>query len=318
MAITFGKVPHPAFLDNLIPDAQTRCFDNLGQRTIKGVVYHRQLGGTSAGTENYFRAVPPGGFDFCPEDPNDPTYFNWGGCRGLTDYAVAHNSVDQIDGEIRRWNDPTGEGHPGVSPNRAAWASGSVSEPYGDGLAFLNDHGGDENVVNRDQASIEISGFYGDPISNACKDSVAALSAYFADQAHIPWNDYPNIPGENYSFARWHQEFTIGTGKICPGKTVMDQTNNIIDRTVKILRSFQEPRRLIRFGAVRRFHTLQGATARRSPSRSSGAMRNFEQGELIESDGFFNGQLVAGDDRWVRMHDDRRWVIHSSGLQEEL
>ncbi len=103
-----------------------------------------------------------------------------GGCNGLTDYGVDH-----VTGEILQWNDPTGQAHPGVSANRAAWASDPVHSPYGDGLAFLQDNGGDVNVVNRDQVSIEISGLYEDPISDECILSVAALSSYYADQFGI-------------------------------------------------------------------------------------------------------------------------------------
>jgi hypothetical protein len=319
--LVFGQVPHPDFLDRLIPDNRNRCWDDLGQRTVKGVVYHRQLSALNLGTENYFNGLPPGGFAACPEDPRDPTYFNWGGCRGLTDYGVAHNSVNQIAGEIRRWNDPTGQAHPGVSANRAAWASGPVSQPYGDGKAFLDDNGGDRNVVNRDQVSIEISGFYNDPVENACKDAVAALSAYWADQFGIPWNDYPTVPGKHYSFVRWHQEYTIGTGKVCPGKVVMDATDDIIHRTALILKKYQtgsaKPK-FTKFGAPRSFHAVQGAMARRGPSRSQPVVKNFAPNELIECDGFYTGQFVMGDDRWLRLSADPHWVVHSSGVTERI
>jgi hypothetical protein len=236
--VQFGRVPHPTFVDRLIPDANNVAWDNIGQRTVKGVVYHRQLGG-NWGTDAYFRLMPPGGQP-CPPAG---TQFNWGGCNGLTDYGIDH-----VTGEILRWNDPTGQAHPGVSPNRSAWASGPVSDPYGDGLAFLQDHGMDENVVNRDQASIEISGFYRDPVtghgvdeplSEACKNAVAALSAYFADQLGIRHDQYPFLPGKDYSFVRWHHEFTRGTGKFCPGKDVMEATQDIINRTKAILKEHQ-------------------------------------------------------------------------------
>lgn len=95
-------------------------------------------------------------------------------------------------------------------------------------------------VVNRDQASIEISGGYNDPISTKLIESLAALTAYWADQAKIPWNVFPMVPDKNYSFVRWHQEFCIGTGKICPGPVVMNATNSIISRAKAILRQYQE------------------------------------------------------------------------------
>lgn len=225
-----GRVPMPDFVDRLIPDANNKMWDKLGNRTVKGVVYHRQLG-SNWGTDSYFRSVPPGGINACPP-PGPP--FVFGGCNALTEFGVDH-----VSGEILMWNDPTGAAHPGVSPNRAPHASGPVSSPFGDGLAFLEDHGGDLKVVNRDQAAIEISGFFDDAISAECIESVAALSAFYADQFGIPWHVYPRVPGKTYNFTRWHQEFCIGTGKICPGSVVMNRTGDIIDRTIEIMRHFQ-------------------------------------------------------------------------------
>lgn len=225
-----GSVPLPAgIVDRLIPDFNNRCWDDLGPRTVKGVVYHRQLG-SNWGTDNYFRTVPPGGSAACPAPGSQ---WVWGGCNGLTDYGVDH-----VTGEILQWNDPTGAAHPGISPDRAAWASGPVHNPYGDGLAFLEDHGGDRDVVNRDQVSIEISGLYENGISDACIESVAALSAYYADRFGIPWHIYPKVPGKSYNFTRWHQEFCDGI-KPCPGTVVMERTGEIIDRTIEIMREHQ-------------------------------------------------------------------------------
>jgi hypothetical protein len=241
--VQFGLVPHPPFQDRLIPDEFNIAWDgNLGQRRVRGVVLHRQQG-TNWGTDGYFRSMPPGGVGACPQDENDPNYFNWGGCRGLTDYGIDHKT-----GEILRWNDPTGAAHPGVSPNRVAWASGPVLDPFGDGKAFIDDNPGDEHVVNRDQASLELSGTYKEPIlgwgvdepvGEAGRDAVAALIAYFADQFQIPHDQFPIVPGKDYSFVRWHHEFTRGTGKFCPGKDVMDATDDIIARAKAILQVHQ-------------------------------------------------------------------------------
>jgi hypothetical protein len=240
--IQFGLVPHPPFEERLIPDELNAAWDDLGQRTVKGVVLHRQQG-LNWGTDAYFRAVPPGGAGACAAAQNDPRIGDWGGCRALTDYGVDHES-----GQILRWNDPTGAAHPGVSPNRGAWASGPYSDAFGDGLAFVQDNGGDVNVVNRDQASIEISGTFHEPILNwgeeqpiseACKESVAAMIAHYADAFQIPYHSFPFPPGKNYSFVRWHHEFTRGTGKYCPGQVVMDATQGILDRAKAIMKQHQ-------------------------------------------------------------------------------
>lgn len=221
MAATFGNVPFPAAQARYVTDAESGAWDNLGQKSVKGVVWHR-MEGTLAGTDLWFRR-------------------GRGVSDGLTEFGVGTANIDgaALDGVIYVWNDPIGRSHPGVSPNRAPWASGPVSSPYGDGLAFLQDNKMDVNIVNRDQAAIEISGSYADPVSQAAKNAVAALTAYYADQAQIPWTSWPIIPKKGYSFVRWHQEFTIGTGKVCPGQVVMDATNDLIELVRAILKKYQ-------------------------------------------------------------------------------
>ncbi len=240
--IQFGRVPHPPFIDRLIEDRFNRAWDDDGPRQVKGIVLHRQQN-TNWNTDSYLRDVPPSGLAACPDNPSDPNFSRWGGCRALTDYGVDH-----VSGETLRWNDPSGAAHPGVSPNRAGWTSGPYRGAYGDGLAFVEDHGGDRKVVNRDQASIDISGTYHEPIfgygadqpiSEACKDQVAAIIAYWADQFGIAHNIFPFVPGKSYRFVRWHHEFTRGTGKYCPGEIVMRATSDINVRVKAILKAFQ-------------------------------------------------------------------------------
>jgi hypothetical protein len=319
MPIVFGRVPHPPFVDRLIPDQSNRAWNALGQRTAKGVVYHRQQGPSNWGTDAYFRTPPPGGLGNCPP-ADQPPNFNWGGCNGLTDYGV-----DQHSGEILRWNDPLGQAHAGVSANRAGWASGPTNRQSAnaDGRAFLEDHGWDFNVVNRDQVSIEIAGFYGDPISAACKDAVAALSAHFADAFRIPWDSYPLVPGKAYNFTRWHNEFCGMEVKPCPGRVVMNETTDIINRTIAILKRFQVDERapeFVAFAAVRIFHVPQNAiaTARRAPNRGADQVRQFLPGAAIECDGFFRGESVEGEDRWLRTSDPDHLAIHVSGVVEPI
>src|SRR4030095_6798496 len=85
-----------------------------------------------------------------------------------------------------------------------------------------------------------ISGNYDTPLDDPVKDALAALSAYFADIRGIPWHDYPAVPGQDRNFTLWHQEFTIGTGKECPGSIVMNETGDLIERTKAILKEYQE------------------------------------------------------------------------------
>lgn len=206
--LVFGTVPHPAFQDRPITKPEGNGQNDLGQRSVRGVVWHRILG-TLWGTDSYFR----------------------GPVGALTDYGVGVQATDGDgnDGVILRWNDPLG--------SQSGWASGVVSSPYGDGAAFVTKYGID--AVNRDQASIEISGNYDTPLSEKARQSVAALTAYWADQARIPWSAFPNIPGDGFSFVRWHQEFTIGTGKVCPGQVVMNETSALIQRVAGIMKRYQ-------------------------------------------------------------------------------
>lgn len=210
MSIIFGRVPHPAYQDRPIAKPEGRGQNNLGYRMIKGVVWHRILG-SLWGTDTYFRR----------SDVN-----------ALTDYGIGVAAKDGAanDGLILRWNNPLGL--------QSGWASGPVNGAYGDGLAFVNKYGIDS--VNRDQVSIEISGDQLTPLSEKSRQSIAALTAYFADQYHVPWDKFPIIPHDGFSFVRWHQEFTIGSGKQCPFKVVMDETPALIERTRAILKAWQE------------------------------------------------------------------------------
>ena len=211
MAITFGQVPHPAYLDRPIVKAEGAGQNNLGKRSVKGVVWHRMIG-TLWGTDSYFRMA---------------------NVDALTDYGIGVAAQDGAgnDGVIIRWNDPLG--------SQSGWASGPVSSPYGDGKAFVDKYG--INAVNRDQASIEISGVtYDVPLSDKSRHAIAALTAYWADQYQIPWDEFPIAPQDGFSFVRWHQEFCIGTGKVCPGNVVISETSALIDRTKAILQDYQE------------------------------------------------------------------------------
>jgi hypothetical protein len=211
VAITFGKVPHPAFKDRPITKAEGHGQNDLGQRSVKGVVWHRMIG-TLWGTDAYFRF-----------DTTD----------ALTDYGIGVEAQDGAtnDGVIIRWNDPLGR--------QSGWASGPVNGAYGDGLAFVNKYG--VNGVNRYQASIEISGkTYDVPLSEKSRQAIAELTAYWADQYQIPWDTWPISDQDGFSFVRWHQEFCIGTGKVCPGQVVMDETNDLIERTRAVLKKYQE------------------------------------------------------------------------------
>ncbi len=216
--LTFGKVPRPAIVDRTIPDANNTAWDDLGQRLLRGVVYHRQLG-SNWGTDSWFRMM---------WQPNGE---KGGGQLGLTDYGISRTS-----GEILKWNDPYGKGKAGVSRNRSGWASGPWSNVAGDGMAFVQKFG--VNAINRDLASLEIDGNYDDPLQQAGFDAIVSLSAHLADSQRIPWNTYPINPATGLTFVYWHNEYT--NKKTCPGKVIMDLTPQIIEATKQRMKKYQE------------------------------------------------------------------------------
>ncbi len=208
-ALAFGRVPHPAYHDRPIIKPEGVGQNNLGKRSVKGVVWHRMLG-TLGGTDGWFRRAD---------------------VKALTDYGVGVASIDgaALDGVIYRWTDPYGY--------QSGWASGPVIAPWGDGVPFIRKYG--INGVNRDQVSIEISGEYGTPLTEAARESVIALTAHYADQYGIPWNEFPIAPQDGFSFVRWHQEFCGPQEKPCPGSEVIAETDALIERIRAVLRHHQ-------------------------------------------------------------------------------
>jgi hypothetical protein len=208
--IVFGRVPKPSWVDRQIPDRNNWAWDRLGQRLLRGVVYHRQVG-TNWGTDGWFR----GG----------------GGGSGLTDFGIDHNT-----GEILQWNDYMGRGRPGISPNRAGWASGPWENPPGDGRAYVAKYG--VSAINRDLVSLEIAGMYETPISDRGYQSVVNLSSFLADQAQVPWTNYPIVPSTGLPFTYTQSEFQ--NHKPCPGKVVLSLIPQIIQDTKNLLKKYQE------------------------------------------------------------------------------
>jgi len=225
----------------LIPDDQNSAWNDLGQipQPVRGFVLHRQLG-SNWGTDKWFR--------------DDPSTGRKAG--GLTTYG--QNSKSDAPGSVLYWNDPTGTPHDvrmvrdangnwqypasggqihHVHDNRWGWASGPVDSPYGDGALFVKLYGA--NAVNG-CVSWEIDGFYNDPWYDAAVEIAAQACAHYAHNYGITYLDFPTIKRElGRSFVMWHQELTIGTGKICPGPVVMNRTSAFIERVRAILKAYQ-------------------------------------------------------------------------------
>ncbi|MDQ3044139.1 MAG: hypothetical protein M3R06_03165, partial [Chloroflexota bacterium] len=309
----------PPMLDRIIPDSQNVAWDDLGPRTCKGVVLHRQLGG-NWGTDGWFRLMwQPNG------EPG-------GGQLGLTDIGI-----DSVTGEILVWNDclgagkATGKAASHVSPNRSGYASGRVSKPYGDGLAFVNKYGID--AVNRDQRSIEIDRYYASEVKEVALQRIAQVIAHDAHDYGIPWDVFPTAPQDGFSFVRWHQEYTIGTGKVCPGDAVLAITDDLIGRAKAIMKRYQtekvapepvepsKPAPQVIYASFDRhatFTAVAGAVGRQYAARDAPARKRYAEGDEIVAAGFYFGEEVSGDTRWLMTMGNGQLRVHVSGVREDV
>ena len=175
---------------------------------------------------------------------------------GLTDYGIGGSTDgEEWDGVIFRWNDPRGkratiyikEGRylnrdsPGaeaavVSANRSGWANGGSDGLEGDGPLFVRTLG--VAAINRDLVSIERSdgGDITTAISRNQFESICALSAYWFDQAHVPWDRFPLDP--NYGIVTHLLHFEFAT-KTCPHAPVTGRIDDIQARIRQILKAGQ-------------------------------------------------------------------------------
>ena len=208
MPITFGRVVHPPFLDRLIPSTATRAWDDLGQRKPVGVVFHTMVG-TLWRTDEYFRSGAP----------------------ALTDYGIGGGTDGPTwDGVILRWNDPRGR--------RSGWANGGSDGLEGDGPIFVRTLG--INAINRDLVSIERSDGRDitTPVSPKQFESICQLTAYWFDQAKVPWDRFPVNPniGEGIVTNFFHREFAT---KGCPWAAVENRIDELQERIRTILKAAQ-------------------------------------------------------------------------------
>lgn len=209
-----GLIPMPTLTEDIIDVSQRdqsiacRGYDNLGPRRFppKFLVLHRSINGANQSNSGFF---------------HEPC------CPALTDLEVI-----AATGQGRRFARIPGD----VS----GWANGVVSAPYGDALAWLNQHGWDLSTVNRDGESCEITGRENDPVSAAAWQWLAQWIASRAHDYGITYEAFPLIPREqNRSYVTWHEEWTIGTGKRCPFGVVKAFTPTLIEMARAIMKAAQ-------------------------------------------------------------------------------
>lgn len=168
-------------------------------------------------------------------------YFTQKCCPALTDLEI-----NAVSGKMRRFVE-RGPGH-----DVAGWANGRLDGAYGDAAKYIEwkqtQPGGFwANLINITGEALEISGYFPSyPVTQDTAVEEAAIAnivQWMAARAHdygISWETFPLIPNENNrSYITWHQEWTIGTGKTCPGPWVMNQTSAWIERAKQVMRAYQ-------------------------------------------------------------------------------
>lgn len=197
--------------------------NRLGPRDHLGIVFHRAFSGTQA-------------FDDAVDWLRHPAV------EGLTDGYIDHRS-----GEMVLIN-PIAAMFPGEVPaswmDMAGWANGiyrhAVASP--DGQAFVNRHGGwlGASVINQSLESMEITGNYGDPISESCEVMLVQWAASRAQYHRIPWDQFPIKPADGLTLMYGHVEFCGRQEKICPGPVVWEFMNGeMVQRVREALRGAQ-------------------------------------------------------------------------------
>jgi hypothetical protein len=205
--ITFGRVPYPAVVERHLP--VENAWVKEGAPLIPEAVFWHRMIGTLWGTDSWFH-----------------------GDNAATAYGIGVKAQDGIAnaGKIIEWMSPASRYY--------GESSGPAIGPYGDGAKLIAKVG--VANVNRTTKAIEISGeTYDVPLDDAARESIVNLTAYFADQKRIPWNEFPIIPGTDRSFVCWHNEITGTAYKLCPGAVVMNETSALINRVAMRLKEYQ-------------------------------------------------------------------------------
>ena len=207
MAITFGRVPKPTVIQSLLPASNPYVKESGAPDIPEAIFWHRMIGSWN-GTNNWFHQG-----------------------KAATAYGVAVAATDGPfqSGRIYEWIEP-GNGWYGES-------SGPVVSPYGDGVIYVDEVGVDN--VNRLSKAIEISGDVDTPLDERARDAIANITAYWADQKRIPWNEFPHYKAKGRSYVIWHNEVTGMAYKTCPGTVVMNETNALIERTKQVMKRHQ-------------------------------------------------------------------------------
>ena len=208
VSITTGRVPYPDVIQSHLPASNPYVVEGGAPKIPEAIIWHRMIG-SWAGTNSWFH-----------------------GGNAATAYGVAVAATDgaATAGKIYEW----------IAPKNGWYgeSSGPAREPYGDGLIYVEEVG--VAAVNCRSKAIEISGNYDTPLDQKARESIAAMTAYWADQRGIPWTEFPHYKAKGRSFVIWHNEITGPDYKACPGAVVMAETDALIELTREIMKRYQE------------------------------------------------------------------------------
>jgi hypothetical protein len=265
-------------------------------------------------------------------------YFRMANIYAATDYGIggALDGAD-YDGRIFRWINYY------ERPNTAGWASGWGDDGpgiEGDGQALLDQFGG--LAINGTGRSIENSGLVATPMT----------AKQWASMIHRDAAIHHREMGQGYEQFAWDMHHKEVAKKDCCFPRIYDHTVEYQAGVIAIMRHFEtgenmpdtiqiagltvdlpwdaqeippEPPAdkpvMIAFPKIIEFTTRQGAVSRQWAYTGADIVRKYPTGTTLRCVGYYHGQMVSGDDRWLVIKSrgiSNGARIHSSGVREPI
>lgn len=312
------KVPFPPFDDRPInPASKFGCGADPGVTTRTGNNFWHTMVGTLSGTDAYFRKR-----DICSLTP-------WG-IGGVLDGA--------LDGKVYRWVDfRTTDGIP--------WSSGRWGPPgIGDGQAYVNTWG--VFGINAKAEAIEYSGMVNTPMTAKqwlMGIWLTAAIEHDAGRAHDEalWHmhhreickliDNKDCPFPRiYNYLGQYYPAIIALMAHVEGKPNQKLVHTIAGLTIDLRPIAAQAGQPVPkpeptgpifqdFTPNRTFTVVpNGATLRQYASRKSTVLATLPGGISLEADGYYFGEKVDGENRWLVQNADPRGRVHLSGVVERI
>ena len=165
--------------------------------------------------------------------------------KGLADFFVDHrtgavtwiNPMRALASTFSFKMDPNWE-------DGAGWTNGpyNAGVASSDARAFLSAHGSQlgANIINQDLENFEVTGDYGDPVSEAARESIRKVFLNRAQILKIPYDVWPINPATGVTVMFGHREFCGVDFKECPGVVLWTWINGVfIDEIRTRLKAIQ-------------------------------------------------------------------------------